>query len=90
MIAMNKHADAVRADLIRQPGVLNVTFSSGDIIDYGGQTGDNSWDGKEKGETIMLSPIGIHKDFISFFKMKMQQGSAFTGSVTDFHSFYFE
>jgi putative ABC transport system permease protein len=83
MIAMNKHADAVKADLIRQPGVLNVTFSSGDIIDYGGQTGDNSWDGKEKGETIMLSPIGIDKDFISFFKMKMQQGNAFTGSVAD-------
>ncbi|HSZ85163.1 MAG TPA: ABC transporter permease [Puia sp.] len=83
MINMRKHYDAVKADLIKQPGILDITSADVDIVDYGGQTGDNNWDGKQPGETLMLSPIGVDKDFIPFFKMKMAEGSAFTGAVSD-------
>jgi putative ABC transport system permease protein len=83
MIEMRNHFDAVKADLMSQPGISNVTWASVDIIQYGGHTGDNSWDGKEKGETLMLSPMGIDKDFISFFKIQMKEGSGFTGTVSD-------
>jgi putative ABC transport system permease protein len=83
MINMNKHYDAVKADLIKQPGISNITSADVDIIDYGGQTGDNSWDGKQPGETLMLCPIGVDKDFIPFFKLKMTEGSAFTGAESD-------
>jgi len=83
MINISKHFDAVRAELMKQPGITNITSASTNIIDYRGQTGNSSWDGKLPGETLMLSPIGIDKDFISFFKLQLTQGNAFTGSVAD-------
>src|SRR6266487_597338 len=83
MINMSHHFDAVKADLIKQPGIENVTYASMNIINYGGETGDNSWDGKQPGETLMLSPMAVDKDFISFFKMQMAKGSGFTGTVAD-------
>ena len=83
MINMRKHYDAVKADLLKQPGIINITSADADIVNYGGQTGDNNWDGKLPGETLMLCPIGIDKDFIPFFKLKITEGSAFTGAVSD-------
>jgi putative ABC transport system permease protein len=80
---MRNHYDAVRADLLNQPGVTDVTRSNGNIVSLGMQTGSSEWDGKEVGETLMLRPMAIDKDFISFFKMKLQTGETFTGSVTD-------
>ncbi|MEP7373252.1 MAG: ABC transporter permease [Chitinophagaceae bacterium] len=80
---MNKHFDVVKAELMKQPGVIDVTAASVNIIRYGGHTGDNWWEGKETGETLMLSPMAVDKDFISFFKMQLQEGTGFTGSITD-------
>jgi len=54
-----------------------------DVINYGGQTGDNSWDGKENGETMMISPMNVQKDFISFFKMQLVAGNNFSGTPSD-------
>ena len=82
-INMTPHFDAIKADLLKQPGISNVTWASINIINYGGQTGDNSWDGKENGETLMLSPMNVDKDFIPFFKMELLQGSGFTGTAAD-------
>ncbi len=83
MIHMAPHLDAVKADLLKQPGISDVTWTSGDIIDLGGQTGDNEWDGKQVGETVMLSPMNVDKNFISFFKMKLIDGKSFSGDVAD-------
>ncbi len=83
MIHMATHLDAIRADLLKQHGVTDVTWSSGDIIDLGGQTGDNDWDGKQNGETVMLSPINIKENFIPFFKMKLIEGKNFVGDISD-------
>ncbi|SEO67356.1 ABC transporter permease [Mucilaginibacter sp. OK283] len=80
----SKHYDAVRAELLKQPGVEDVTRATGNIINSGGNiSGDNSWDGKAPGQTFILHPMGIDKDFISFFKLKMQQGNTFSGAVAD-------
>jgi len=83
MIEMSKHFDAVKADLMKQPGVTNVTWASINIVRYGGHTGDTWWEGKEKGETLMVSPMAIEKDFIDFFKMQLKEGSGFEGTITD-------
>ena len=83
MINMSTHLDAVKADLLKQPGITDVTYTDADIIDYGNQTGANEWDGKEPGETVMVSPMNVQKDFIPFFKMQLVKGGNFTGSVTD-------
>ncbi|MBD2753490.1 ABC transporter permease [Spirosoma sp. BT704] len=80
---MSKHYDAVKADLLNQPGVTAVTRASSNIVQLGAQTGDNEWAGKEKGETMFVRPVAIDKDFIPFFRMKVMQGANFTGTVSD-------
>jgi putative ABC transport system permease protein len=77
------HYDAVRAELLKQPGIAGVTRATGNIISSGMISGDNSWDGKAPGQTFILHLMGIDKDFIGFFKLKMQQGSSFSGAVAD-------
>lgn len=83
MREMRSHFDAVKADLMKQPGVVDVTWSNSNITDITQQTGNNWWNGKEEGETMMLSPMAIDKDFIPFFKMELQAGKNFTGSSAD-------
>jgi len=83
MRKMGAHYDAIKAELLKQPGIAGVTSASVNIIRYGGHTGNNWWDGKQDGETLMLSPMGIDKDFISFFKMQMKEGDVFTGTIAD-------
>lgn len=82
-INMSPHFDAIKTELLKQPGISDVTWASVNIVNYGGQTGDNSWDGKENGETLMLSPMNVDKNFIPFFKMQLLEGSGFTGDVSD-------
>lgn len=83
MLSMNRHFEAIKNDLMKQPGVLNVTWADNNIVDMGYQTGNNSWEGKEEGETLMLNTLAVDKDFIPFFKMQMAAGSNFTGAVSD-------
>lgn len=80
---MAKHYDAVKAELLKQPGVLGVTRSNSNIVRLGGLTGDNDWDGKEANQTFIVHPMAIDKDFMSFFKMKLVQGAGFTGAVAN-------
>jgi len=80
---MYKHYDVVKAELLKQPGVLNVTRSNQTIVRIGGLSGDTDWDGKMPNQTFIVHPIMVDKDFISFFKMKMVAGSSFTGAVND-------
>ncbi|GAB4017218.1 ABC transporter permease [Spirosoma koreense] len=80
---MAHHYDAVKANLLIQPGVAAVTRASANIVQVGAQTGDNEWDGKEKGETMFVRPVATDKDFMPFFKMRLVQGANFTGAVAD-------
>jgi len=80
---MGKHYEAVKSELLNQPGVTAITRANSNIINLAGLTGDNSWDGKEAGETMMLRTLSVDKDFVSFFKMRVLDGASFTGSVSD-------
>lgn len=84
MREMTEHYDVSKANLLKNSGVKSVTRSNNDnIIAIGNQTGDNDFDGKAPNSTFMVHPMAIDKDFISFFKMKIQVGNNFTGSVAD-------
>ncbi|WP_295720809.1 ABC transporter permease [Mucilaginibacter sp.] len=80
---MTQHYDAVKAELIKQPGVLDVTRSNQNVVRFQGFTGWLDWDGKDPKQNMMIHPIVVDKDLVSFFKMKMKEGATFTGSVTD-------
>lgn len=83
MRGMGEHYEAVKAELLRSPGVLEVTKGSDNLVEINGQTGNNEWDGKAVGETFMVYPMAIDKDFIPFFKMQMVAGKNFTGTIAD-------
>lgn len=80
---MSQHYEAVKSKLLQQPGVASVTRGSGNIVQLGAQSGDNEWEGKEKGETMFVRPVAVDKGFIPFFKMKLTQGANFTDAVAD-------
>ncbi|HEY9002764.1 MAG TPA: ABC transporter permease [Mucilaginibacter sp.] len=80
---MGQHYDAAKAELMKQPGVLGVTRSNQNIIHFQGFVGDVDWDGRNPKQNIIMHPIVIDKDLISFFKMKLVAGASFTGERAD-------
>jgi putative ABC transport system permease protein len=81
---MGKHYDAVKANLMKQPGVLDITRSNNEqIVSYNGQTGNNEFDGKQVGETLMIYPVPVDKNYIPFFKIDMAAGKNFEGLPAD-------
>lgn len=80
---MQEHFDAVKADLLKQPGILDVTRANSTITSLQNQTGNNSWDGKAPNSTFMVYPVSIDKDYIPFFKLQMTAGHNFTGAIAD-------
>ena len=83
-VSPKDNLEAIRNDLSTKPGIVNIAKSKqSNIVSLGNQTGDNDYDGKEKGSTFMMYPTSIDKDFIPFFKMKLVEGSNFTGSPSD-------
>ncbi|WP_114938017.1 ABC transporter permease [Mucilaginibacter endophyticus] len=77
------HYDAAKAELLKQPGVMAVTRSSSNIVDFDGWTGDNDWEGKPAKANLIFHPIFVDQDYIGFFKLKIKEGAAFTGAVAD-------
>ncbi len=77
------HTQAARNELLKQPGVLGVAFSDNSIAGASGTTGDTDWEGKEANTMFLILPINIDEHFIPLLKMKLLQGSNFTGSKAD-------
>jgi putative ABC transport system permease protein len=80
---MEKHYDAVKSELLKQPGITAISRSGDNIVDYDNWTGDNDWTGKPANSNLLFHPMLVDKGFIEFFKIKMLQGAAFTGSPAD-------
>ncbi|MFD2962486.1 MULTISPECIES: ABC transporter permease [Olivibacter] len=80
---MKVHYEAVKAELLKQPGIENVTRSMGNIMWLGNITGNNDWDGKEPNTTFITYPVAVDQNFLSFYKMKLLQGEDFTGMPSD-------
>lgn len=81
---MFKHYDAVKANLLNNPAVQDVTrTSAGSIIDISNQTGNNDFEGKAPNQTLFLSTMAVDQNFISFFKMQLKEGTGFTGTGAD-------
>ncbi|WP_188928280.1 ABC transporter permease [Puia dinghuensis] len=75
--------ETAKGKLLGLTGVQGVTASTNTIIDMGGISGDNEWDGKAANQTFIVHPIAVDKDFFSFFKMQLAEGEGFTGTKAD-------
>ena len=80
---MKQHYEAVKAELLKHPEIMEVTRSGDDIVNFDNWTGDNDWQGKPANSNLLFHPMNADKDFLSFFKIKVIQGSGFTGSAAD-------
>ena len=80
---MLSHASSVKTELSLIQGVRGVTTASDQLINLGTTTGKTDWDGKEPDQRFFIYPLTIDRDFISVFKLKVVQGSAFTGIASD-------
>ncbi|MDO3629061.1 ABC transporter permease [Mucilaginibacter sp. BT774] len=80
---MANHYEAARAELMKQPGILDITRSNQNIVHFQGFTGNVDWDGKDPKQNIIIHPIVVDKDLVSFFKIKMTDGASFTGAKND-------
>jgi putative ABC transport system permease protein len=80
---MQKNYEAVRAELLAQPGIYAVTSSSDNIVSIGSNTSDTEWDGKPAGTSFLIHPMYIDKYYIDFFKLKLAAGTGFQGYKTD-------
>jgi putative ABC transport system permease protein len=86
---MSRHYESAKTALLRQTGVEGVTSSSGSIVDMQGISGNTSWDGKLPGQTFIIHPISVDKDFLSFFRMQLVAGTGFNGTAADSTHFIF-
>ena len=79
-----EHFDAVKTELQKQPGILNVSASDAyNISNVGGSTGDIDWQAKPAKSNMMITQLSADKDFIPTMKMKFVEGRNFTGAPAD-------
>lgn len=80
---MQKNYESVRAQLLADPAIKDVTTASDNIVNIGNSTGDTEWDGKEATRSFIIHPLGIGKNYIDFFKLKLAAGAKFAGIKAD-------
>jgi putative ABC transport system permease protein len=80
---MHDHYDAVRNELLKQPGILSIATSNNNVVGINSSTSDTYWDGKEEGRTFLVHPNSIDEKFIPLLKMQIVAGNNFAGSKSD-------
>jgi len=80
---MAGHYEAAKAELLTSPAIKAVTRSNQNIIAYFGFTGAVDWDGKDPNNNMIMHPIVVDKDLVSFFKMPLVEGKSFSGTKAD-------
>jgi ABC-type antimicrobial peptide transport system permease subunit len=78
------HMDAIKTELKKQPGILNVsTADAYDITNIGSSTSDIYWDKKPPKSNLMITQVTADKGFIPTMKIQLLEGSDFTGMPSD-------
>jgi putative ABC transport system permease protein len=80
---MHSHFEAMRNELLQQPGVFAIATAWGGLAGTNGSTGDTWWEGKDDSRTFLINATGIDEQFIPLLKMKLVAGANFTGSRAD-------
>jgi len=80
---MMKHREAILRELSAQPGVKAVTSASNNLLNAASSTGDTDWEGKTADQQMIVGPISIAPELLSFFKMELVEGEGFTGTKAD-------
>jgi len=74
---MNKHGDAIREELMRDPAIEVASLSSANPIDFGNSTSGLEWVGKDPKEQILFANFSVDYNFIQSLGMTMKLGRSF-------------
>jgi putative ABC transport system permease protein len=85
---MSKHLEAVKAELKNNPAVEEVTSSDNTLVDNGHTTAGVDWTGKDPNMPVIIHHLGIDEKFIPMMKIKVIEGSNFSGSKMDSVHFF--
>jgi putative ABC transport system permease protein len=77
------HYSAVRTELLKMPGIIDVASSDNPVTDISATTGDTYWEGKPENSTFLIHASSIDDKFIPLLKIQMADGKNFSGSKAD-------
>lgn len=80
---MEKHYDAVRAELLGQPGVRSVEAATGSLLQGLSSTGDTDWEGKAPDKQFVTEVLMVSPGFREMMHLEMAQGEWFSGTPAD-------
>ncbi len=80
---MGNHRDAIRAELLKQPGIRGVGFSSQNIVQLGSSSGDVDWEGKEPSRQFIINQISGDKELFDLLGLQLKEGSGLLGTKAD-------
>src|SRR6201999_3066539 len=66
---LHDHYDAVRQELMRQPGVLGVSGFNSGVAGDNGATGDTWWEGKPANTDFLITAKGVDQHLIPLLKI---------------------
>jgi putative ABC transport system permease protein len=78
------HMDAVKTELQKDPGILNVASSNAyDLSNIESSTGDIYWAAKPVNSNMMITQVSADKNFIPTMKIQFVEGNNFSGMPSD-------
>lgn len=81
---LSKRFDSFREELLRAPGIQNVSSAGNDPMAIGSSTIGVEWKGKPEGDKTLFTNMGVSYDFVKTMKIKLLGGREFSKSfVTD-------
>jgi len=75
---MRKNSDTVKTELLRNPDIFSVTFSSSLPTHIGSGTSGAWWEGKEQGIRVQMQINSVDYDYMDTMRMEMVQGRFFS------------
>jgi len=79
---MQKHGDAIREELLKDPSVEIASLSSANPIDFGNSTSGLEWEGKDPNQRTLFSNFSVDYNFIQSLGMTMKLGRSFKQELT--------
>jgi ABC-type antimicrobial peptide transport system permease subunit len=79
---MQKHGDAIREELMKDPSIEVASLSSANPIDFGNSTSGLVWEGKNPDQKILFSNFSVDYNFMQSLGMTIKMGRPFQRDVS--------
>jgi putative ABC transport system permease protein len=81
---IDQHYAAVKAELMKEPGILGVTESGRDIVNTSSGTSSADWDGKRPDQnSYTITQLPVEPNFLDVMGIKLIEGKGFAGGPAD-------